>query len=152
MSLRPPARTRPLPPRPRSWSPPRFALPHPPRPIAVLLLLCGLLLTVLPCSGAGGADHHRPPGITVASSAGHAPVAQAPDPDGPHAECGHGTAGRIPQGRAAVGDGGAPLMGLVATVAAVVAVRRPAVASGSARCRPARGGRRTLAVLCRCRI
>ncbi|AJT63618.1 hypothetical protein T261_1933 [Streptomyces lydicus] len=144
------SRTRPCPRRPAA------ALPL----LPLLLLLAGLVLTMLPCCDATAHDHPRPAGhvptvlvppvVPAQASERPAPVPEAVETDGPHAECGPGPAGRIPQGRASAGDGaGAPA---VTSRAPGTGLPHRPVRTWAARNGPPCGGRCTLALLCRCRI
>ncbi len=113
---------------------------------------------VLPC--ADGVDgHHDVPVPAAVSSGRSAAMAAAPaqataGTDGGHHDpaCVPGPSGHLPQGRPAAGTEGAAVPAVLAGAVRVAAGRRPAVGSGAGHYRPARGGRSTLAALCRCRI
>lgn len=138
-------------------SPRRARLRHR-RPAVLLLLIAGLLSVVLPC--ADGADGHHDVPVPAAASAGSSgPVAAAPAQATAGTDSGHhdpacvpGPSGHLPQGRTATGAEGAALPAVLAGAVRVAADRRPAAGSGAGHYRPARGGRSTLAALCRCRI
>jgi len=124
--------------------------------------VAGLLAVVLPC--ADGAKGHHPAPVPAAVSSGRsAPVAAAPaqattqvtgGTDAGHHDstCVPGPSGHLPQGRPAAGVGGAAVPAVLAGAVRLAAGRPPAAGSGAGRFRPARGGRATLAALCRCRI
>ncbi|MFI5523238.1 hypothetical protein [Streptomyces platensis] len=127
-----------------------------------LLLVAGLLAVVLPC--ADGADGHHPVPAPAAVPAGRSapvatPVAAAPAQVTAGVDAGHhdstcvpGPSGHLPQGRPAGGAEGAAVPAVLAAAVRLAAGRTPAAGSGAGRFRPARGGRSTLAALCRCRI
>ncbi|QHC24839.1 hypothetical protein [Streptomyces sp. GS7] len=122
------------------------------RRLALPLLLGGLLLAAVPC-GAHTPHHHRTAGpVTAAPVAGTAADGGRSD----DTDCPPDAAGRIPParsaaaGRTAAAPGAAP--GVLGTAVRSAAARRPAAAGRAARHGPPRGGRPTLAALCRCRI
>ncbi|MEU3991020.1 hypothetical protein OG301_30420 [Streptomyces platensis] len=120
--------------------------------------MAGLLAVVLPCAD-GAEGHHPAPAQVAVSSGPSAPVAAAPAQVTVGADAGHhdstcvpGPSGHLPQGRPAAGAGGAAVPAVLAGAVRLATGRTPAAGSGAGRFRPARGGRATLAALCRCRI
>ncbi|WP_043266886.1 hypothetical protein [Streptomyces sp. CT34] len=124
------------------------------RRLAVPLLLGGLLsAAAVPCP-ADVPHHHRTGGpVTAAAVAGTAADGRRSD----GTDCPPDAAGRIPPARSAAGrrtvadaPGAAPAA--LGTAVRSAAARRPAASGRAARHGPPRGGRPTLAALCRCRI
>ncbi|WP_330316376.1 hypothetical protein [Streptomyces platensis] len=120
--------------------------------------MAGLLAVVLPCAD-GAEGHHPAPAQVAVSSGSSAAVAAAPAQVTVGADAGHhdstcvpGPSGHLPQGRPAAGAGGAAVPAVLAGAVRLATGRTPAAGSGAGRFRPARGGRATLAALCRCRI
>ncbi|MFF4954262.1 hypothetical protein ACWC2K_20765 [Streptomyces chattanoogensis] len=133
--------------------------------LPLLLPLAGLLLTMLPCCDTAAHEHPRPAGpvsrapvplvpvsLVVPAQATERPAAvpEAVETERPHAECGPGPAGRIPQGRASAGDGAGA--SAVTSRAPETGLPHRPVRTWAARNGPPCGGRCTLALLCRCRI